>query len=953
MKRIFKCLLPALVLFYAPACLRKAQESREAFSCVTVAAGVQGLSRSSATCADDLVTNLNVYVYRAGALVKSVYGEGTELSLSLAQGYTYHLYVLANVGEWGMPDSESQLGNVRVALPAADYAAAGLPMASRHGTAFHAARPSATLHVELERLVGKIGLRIEKHLSRTDFQVEEVSVFQAASDVSPFQTGSQAVATEDGDAASAADVAALNRGETACFYVPENSAGVLLPGNLDQWAKVPDNVGQLGGRCAYMEVRGHWSTPGASADVTYRMYLGRDNCSDFSVDGNTESLITLTLTDEGVFTASWKVEMDNLQDDRRLRFAQSSLSLSQGGGSAALSIIADPVGLDFELYADQGQVEEALLSYSLDDLQLQLRTDYIGAQEKTVRFYLRSWDGLLSDVLTVRVPYVAGEYNDFSYSMPRYVAQWGRFEFPHASASSPVRFVVSGQNRQVYPGAARWSFSDNATGLRFVYDGNTTVWVNASNLPGGGGTPLALTLGCGSLGKQLSLHPASVPRYGFSVPLNLSESGNLNYDDAGWYDLEADLHLMDDEGEVLPFSRFATPDEVLRLWGMTPDDEARYAALVESYSSSMWGEFSNQGYAGYSMTFLEDELDDLLPENSLGRFRFWGLNADGDETAELHFSIVNDGLSRYYETPLPLTVTPAFPSQRFLGEYYNMQVAPGDLRTSSQVLDFTAGGKVAPVTRGVTWTLSAADFSPADKPSAAMMVSRPKRCANVRFDGGALHFSYDRIAGDALCAGAYGIAGEVTNPHSCRIIRGWYTFDVILYMSVGVCVDNLSETVMGYAFVPFCEYTRPYDSDLWNDNVPSIPILAEWEDGRTGATTLHVPLSAEDHAFPLSLNGEYVIDQHTFSYNCYYLYHFTNWQYLGDFRFYLDGKETTALSLTRSGYAATTAYNHPDYIRGSNGYYRIVRQRDIANLPAGNTYGLSNYIVEAAFGSFD
>ena len=120
-----------------------------------------------------------------------------------------------------------------------------------------------------------------------------------------------------------------------------------------------------------------------------------------------------------------------------------------------------------------------------------------------------------------------------------------------------------------------------------------------------------------------------MPRYGFSVPLNLSESGNLNYDDAGWYDLEADLHLMDDEGEVLPFSRFATPDEVLRLWGMTPDDEARYAALVESYSSSMWGEFSNQGYAGYSMTFLEDELDDLLPENSLGRFRFWGLNADG------------------------------------------------------------------------------------------------------------------------------------------------------------------------------------------------------------------------------------------------------------------------------------------------------------------------------------
>lgn len=955
MKKNFKLTLVGLLLLCGLSCIREKESSGETISCVKVETSVQGLSKSLFNGEDDAVTDINVYAYRDGMLAGSAYGDGSSLSLNLVQGYTYRLYVLANVGEQEAPALESALEDYRIALPAADSreAAAGLPMASRHGTAFRAARSSATLSIELERLVGKVCLFIEKNLSRTDFQVAGVKILQAAGDVTPFSGGSRAVSTVEGDAASAADIAALNRGEEVCFYVPENSAGILLPDNLDQWKKVPSRIGQYAALCTYMQVWGSWSTPGASADVTYRMYLGRDNCSDFNVDGNTESLLTLSLTDEGVFTASWKVEMRNLQDGRRLRFASRTLSLSQGGGSADLGIIAEPKGLDFRLYVDQEPLEAAGLSYSLEDLLLRLRTDYIGTQEKCARFYLRSWDGLLADTLTVTVPYVAGEYTDFSYTMPRYVAQWGSFHFPHASVSAPVRFVSGSRNQVIYPGAARWSFLDNATGLRFVYDGNTRVWVSAVNLPAEGAAPMSLTVACGSLSRQLSLHPASVPRYGFSEALVLTESGNLAYDAAGWYDKELDLHLLDDEGFPLELSRFATPDAVLALWGITPDDESRYAALSEAYGSSMWGEFSEGGYAGYSMTFFEDAMEDLLPENSLARFRLWGLAAEGDEPALLCFNIVNDGLSRYYEEALPLTVLPAFPAQRYLGEYENRQIASGDLRASSVALDFTAGGHTAPISRGVNWTLSGADFSPSEKPCASMMQSRPRRCANVSFDGSALHFSYNRIAGDALCAGAYGLTGEVVNPHSGRTIRGWYTFDVVLYMSVGACVANLGETVLGYSFVPFCEYTTPYDSDLWNDCVPAIPIRAVLESGQKALTSLRVPLSAGEHAFPLSLNGDYRIFHHSFDYNCYYLYNFTNWQCMGDFYFYLDGRETTNLNLNREGYALTTAYSHPDYVRGVNGYYRLVRQRDLANLPRGNTFGLSNYLVEAAFGSFD
>lgn len=950
MKRIFSVLTLALCL----SCAREpAEERTRGKSEITVSASVEGLSRSLSPVEDAAVRNLNVYAYRDGVLAGSAYGTGGEISLSLAQGYTYRFYVLANVGRLQAPSEETALSGWRVALPpAASFAAGGLPMACRHGTAFHAARPSATLSLSLERLVGKVCLTLDKKLSRTDFTVSGVQILQAATDVTPFSPLSSAQSVCEGDAASSLDVDALNRGEEVCFYVPENSGGLLLPGNLDQWKKVPSQIGGKAALCSYMQVWGSWSTPGASADVTYRMYLGKDNCSDFSVDGNTESLLTLSLTDEGVFAASWKVEMRNLQDGRRLRFPAPTLSLAQGGGSAELSLIAEPPGLDFQLYADAGLLSDAQMSYSLDALHLHLHTAYIGTQEKTARLYLRSWDGLLTDTLTVTVPYVAGEYTDFSYTMPRYITQWGSFRFPHASVSAPVRFAVASRNEQIYPGAARWTAYDNAAGLRFEYDGNTTVWVQASNFPSVDGVTSTLSLGCGSLSRTLSLFPGTAPRYGFAEPLSLSECGNLNVDAQGWYDREVDLHLLDSEGEVLDFSLFATPDAVLRLRGITPDDPSRYQALYESYSSAMWGEFSVPGYAGYSMVYLEDDLETLLAENSLARFRLWGLKAEGDEPASLSFAIVNDGLRRYYEEPVPLEVLPAFPAQRFLGEYENRQIAPGAMRSDALALGFTDGGHPAPSARDVTWTLSDAVFSPQDKPSAAMMAASSRRCSNVSFDGSRLHFSYDRIAAQPLCAGAYGLTGEAVNPHTGRRVQGWYTFDVVLYMTVGACVTNLSETVLGYAAVPFCEYASRYDADLWNDALPPIPVSAILEDGSRAWGEVRIPERPSDYPFSLSLNGAYDLAYGSFSYNCYYLAHYTNWRSLGDLFFCVDGRETTALELTRTGYAATSAYNTLEYTSGTIGYYRLRRQRDIANLPDGGTYGLSNYMVEAAFGSF-
>ena len=44
--------------------------------------------------------------------------------------------------------------------------------------------------------------------------------------------------------------------------------------------------------------------------MIYRFYLGKDNTSDFSVIRNSDMLVTLTLTGEGLTEISWKVEPD-------------------------------------------------------------------------------------------------------------------------------------------------------------------------------------------------------------------------------------------------------------------------------------------------------------------------------------------------------------------------------------------------------------------------------------------------------------------------------------------------------------------------------------------------------------------------------------------------------------------------------------------------------------------
>ena len=55
---------------------------------------------------------------------------------------------------------------------------------------------------------------------------------------------------------------------------------------------------------------------GYGGDVTYRFYVGSDNCSNFDLERGREYDIRLSFRVGSLFEPDWKVELDNWTDTR-------------------------------------------------------------------------------------------------------------------------------------------------------------------------------------------------------------------------------------------------------------------------------------------------------------------------------------------------------------------------------------------------------------------------------------------------------------------------------------------------------------------------------------------------------------------------------------------------------------------------------------------------------------
>lgn len=272
-------------------------------------------TKSSISPDENAINDINIYAYRDGKLVEHAFkANPTTVTFELNKECTYNFYAISNMGEIEMPVDESQVaGKVNLWIATIDDLEECIPMAWKT-TGVSITGSQKSVNVRLERLAARIGFTLDSSLVN-GIRITSVRLCQSASVVRPFESGGSKITSEDesldGDYATEQDLNDLNSGKTIHFYTLENKQDNLLPQNKDPWQKVPDQLGSKAGLCTYIEAIGEFEDGFLfKGSVIYRFYLGKDNTSDFSVIRNSDMLVTLTLTGEGLTEISWKVEPD-------------------------------------------------------------------------------------------------------------------------------------------------------------------------------------------------------------------------------------------------------------------------------------------------------------------------------------------------------------------------------------------------------------------------------------------------------------------------------------------------------------------------------------------------------------------------------------------------------------------------------------------------------------------
>ena len=299
-------------------------------------------TRSSIDADEDALEDINLYAYCDGKLEAMLYTQSPEdIRMKLYKGRTYNMYALANMGEVEAPVSEEDMKDHRYSVGSLREIEGAFPMAwMKEGFTIEGSSPS--LGISLERLLARISFSIDRS-ELDDFQVTAIKLRQGALGVYPFREDSRAESASDvadGDWASASDLSTLNAGGEIAFYALENRQGVLMPGNSDPCSKTPDGIPDNSELCTYLEMTSSYSgqyqgVTVSSDNVTYRFYLGEDNCTDFNVIRNKDVKINLKVTEDRIFDESWRVsygeDLPNIAYG--LTNSKSSVSLNVGGST--------------------------------------------------------------------------------------------------------------------------------------------------------------------------------------------------------------------------------------------------------------------------------------------------------------------------------------------------------------------------------------------------------------------------------------------------------------------------------------------------------------------------------------------------------------------------------------------------------------------------------------------
>ena len=904
--------------------------------CVSVRARQE--TKSSMQVSETAVSNINVYAYREGRLEVELYAESDEVEFELVRGAVYRIYALANCGEVHAPLEELNL--ISLIVNPSDMA-----MCFREGREITPGVSQAPLVIPLTRLFARYSLLLDKNFERCDYRITSVRVKQRAAFVRPFVAANVASATSDGDSASESDLIALNSGGEAVFYVPENCQGVLLPGNSDPWEKIPSNLpAAKRSLCTYLHIEGEWTSDGSSADLSCNLMLGADNCTDFNVVRNTSVSITLSMSDSGTIRSSWKTDMDNFDEQRALSFPSSAHVVLQDDGWTEIPMTVTPADLPYS--AVLTGPDDPVMEMKKENGRVYVRGLYFGDLRPMSTLTVTSWDGKLTASLLLILDYQMGALTNYTYLRPDHPGQYGYLRLTGVSEADPVLVetddwstTIAGLKSEAQN--VEYHLDTERQVEYYVAHNQRTVYVR--KLTTGGGTSYVQMT---QHHTRTRINMASAVNPGLAIDdAEVSETGNRQYYQAGslYYDSVAPVYLLGTGGGRLDLESFKVPVELLAFKGLTASQQDRVSDFLALYDAPT---ISGGGvrYDYVNETIAGGNCEDVAQSGNLAKVYLYGISDFGTSNPGFTVSAsLRTAGGDVLNASGTVTGKPAFPSQRYLGSYYNYSGAPGSLGSGTTAVDFTSDGAYpAPTRYGITWSIVHTSAGLSDNPFAAFSSgSTDEYSKGASMAGHTLSFA--QMGSDLFPAcGAFGLRGTVTNPHSGRSYTGYYTLDVVLYMPIG-CSVSFKNSKMYVNFKPFFETAlNDLNHDKWIECYPTeLQVVSEVNSREYYLWQTHFTTLGTLSRSGVTPPDSYQSLMQTLSSD----------MDLYRFHFQIGSTDYTSLLLDRSAsaYSGLWSWNTD----GSRGYYHLVRQYDAASVAGSKYNGLENYILEAAFDCFD
>ena len=241
------------------------------------------------------------------------------MHLSLASGFTYHVYALVNMGAMAssFPALETGVAAMTYEIPsytdgASGVNARGIPMAGQIPSLSVDASTAGTQAVPVRRLLSRVSATLSCDWSGAVIQNARVCNMNRV--LRPFGVSA---ATGPADMLPFRELQDGTGGPTlsATFYVPENMQGTVpgIAGSFDKSRDRNETIGGIGDRLTYLEVSVLTENGQHAGSVTYRSYLGANETTDFNIERNYSYVWTVTYHGDNIQDYDWKRDADSFR----------------------------------------------------------------------------------------------------------------------------------------------------------------------------------------------------------------------------------------------------------------------------------------------------------------------------------------------------------------------------------------------------------------------------------------------------------------------------------------------------------------------------------------------------------------------------------------------------------------------------------------------------------------